>query len=378
MAKKSHHSIFTKIAFFVNIIFAISLLLSYLAFYVSPDKFWLIAFFGLSYPFLLLINLLFFIFWLILFKKGLFLSLIIILIGFNYINKTIQFSSKHLKDNKESIKVLSYNVRLFNIFKPAKNDKEILKNRNDIFNVIKEDSSDVMCFQEFVSDKLEKFTTLDTILKFQTAKYYNIAYPLNINKNRFSSGIVTFSKYPIINRGKVKFNEKSDNLCIFSDIVKGTDTIRIYNVHLESIRLSKEDEMFYEDFGNKSEQTEFKLGVRKIFSKLKHAFIKRASQARSIAEHIRQSPYPVIVCGDFNDTPTSYAYHIVSENLKDAFVESGKGIGNSYNGKFPSFRIDYILHSNDFSAYDFEVKKADYSDHFPVVALLVWNKKAKE
>jgi len=375
MAKKSNHSIFTKIAFFVNIIFAISLLVSYLAVYVSPDKFWLIAFFGLAYPFLLLINLLFFIFWLILFKKGLFLSLIIILFGFNYINKTIQFSSKHLKEDSESIKVLSYNVRLFNIFKPAKNDKEILKNRNDIFNVIREDSSDILCFQEFVSDKLEKFTTLDTILKFQNAKNYNIVYSLNNNKKRFSSGIVTFSKYPIINKGKVKFNEKSDNLCIFSDIVKETDTIRIYNVHLESIRLSKEDEMFYEDFGNQSEQTEFKLGVRKIFAKLKHAFIKRASQARSIAEHIRQSPYPVIVCGDFNDTPTSYAYHIISENLKDAFVESGIGIGNSYNGKFPSFRIDYILYSNDFSAYDFEVKSADYSDHYPIIAKIVRNRK---
>jgi endonuclease/exonuclease/phosphatase family metal-dependent hydrolase len=375
MAKKSNHSIFTKIAFFVNIIFAISLLVSYLAVYISPDKFWLIAFFGLAYPFLLLINLLFFLFWLILFKKGLFLSLIIILFGFNYINKTIQFSSKHLKKDSESIKVLSYNVRLFNIFKPAKNDKEILKNRNDIFNVIREDSSDILCFQEFVSDKLEKFTTLDTILKFQNAKNYNIVYSLNKNKKRFSSGIVMFSKYPIINKGKVKFNEKSDNLCIFSDIVKETDTIRIYNVHLESIRLSKEDEMFYEDFGNQSEQTEFKLGVRKIFAKLKHAFIKRASQARSIAEHIRQSPYPVIVCGDFNDTPTSYAYHIISENLKDAFVESGKGIGNSYNGKFPSFRIDYILYSNDFSAYDFEVKSADYSDHYPIVAKIVRNSK---
>ncbi|MFZ4399647.1 MAG: endonuclease/exonuclease/phosphatase family protein [Bacteroidales bacterium] len=375
MAKKSQHTLFAKFAFFVNIIFAVSLLISYLAFYISPDKQWIIAFFGLLYPFLLIINLIFVIIWLLFLKKHFLLSLIVILIGYNHLNTTFQLSSRHLKDDGKSIKVLSYNLRLFNVYKYKKLSKERYNDRNKIFDFIKEEDADIMCFQEFYYDKTGNFTTLDSIIKFQKAKFYHTAYTSEVKTNKYYNGVATFSNYPIVNKGKVKFEEKSDNLCIFSDIVKGKDTIRIYNVHLESIRLSKEDEMFYEDFGNKTEQEEIKLGARKIFSKLKNAFIKRASQARNIAEHIRQSPYPVIVCGDFNDTPDSYAYHIISQNLKDAFVESGKGIGNSYNGKFPSFRIDYILHSNDFSAFDFLVKKADLSDHYPVVAKIIENEK---
>jgi len=370
MAKKSQHSIFTKIAFFINIIFAVCLLLSYLAPYISPDKYWMIAFFGLAYPLLLLINLIFVIFWLILVKKHLLLSLIVILIGYSYLNNTFQLSPDHLKKKEQSVKLLSYNVRLFNVYKYNRDDKGRYKDRDTIFDFIREEAPDIMCFQEFYQEKSGRFKTIDTIVKFQQAKFYHTGYTSE-KESREYFGVATFSKYPIVRRGKVKFDEKSDNLCIFSDIVKDKDTIRVYNVHLESIRLSKEDEMFYEDIGNQNEQDKIKSGTRKILSKLKHSFIKRALQARNIAEHIKQSPYPVIVCGDFNDTPTSYAYHIVSENLKDAFVESGKGIGNSYNGKFPSFRIDYILHSADFSAYDFEVKKTDCSDHYPIVARLV-------
>ncbi|MEI6695887.1 MAG: endonuclease/exonuclease/phosphatase family protein [Bacteroidota bacterium] len=376
MAKKSQHSILRTFAFILNLIFAVCLLISYLAIYISPDQYWYIAFFGLAYPFLLLINLFFVLGWLILFKKQLLLSLIVILIGFNYLNSSFQISAKHLKDNDKSIKVLSYNVRLFNVYKYKKLNKERYNERNKIFGFIKAAAADILCFQEFYYDRSGKFITLDSIVKFQDAIFYHTAYTSEIETNMYFSGIATFSKYPIINKGKLKFDQKSDNLCIFSDIVKGEDTIRVYNIHLESIRLSKEDEMFYDDIGNQNEQDGIKMGSRKILSKLKHAFIKRASQARTIADHIKQSPYPVLVCGDFNDPPVSYAYHIVSQNLKDAFIESGRGIGNSYNGKFPSFRIDYILHSSEFSAYDFEVKKADYSDHFPVVARIV--KKSKD
>ena len=368
MAKKTHHSIISIIAFFVNVIFAISLLLSYSASYISPDKYWMIAFFGLAYPFLLLINLLFVFFWLLLFKKNLFLSLIVILIGYNHINNSFQFSSSSFENKENFMKVLSYNVRLFNVYKYNRDDKNRCNDRNKIFDFIKTEAPDIMCFQEFFYDKSGYFKTIDTIVKFQEAKFYQTTFTSDVESNKYFTGVATFSKYPIINRGKVKFDKKSDNLCIFSDIIKGNDTIRVYNVHLESIRLSKEDEMFYQEIGNQKEQDGFKLGTKKIFSKLKHSFVKRALQARNIAEHIKQSPYPVLVCGDFNDTPTSYAYHIVSKDLQDAFVESGKGIGNSYNGKFPSFRIDYILHSNDFKAYNFEVKKINYSDHFPIVA----------
>ncbi len=369
MAKKSQHSIFTTIAFMVNVFFAVCLLISYASPMVSPDQYWVIAFFGLAYPFLLIINFIFIVFWMIHVKKQILLSLIVILIGYNYLNQTFQFSAKHLTDSENSIKLLSYNVRLFNAYQYNRDDKHRYEDRDKIFDIIKEEAPDIMCFQEFYQDH-GHFKTIDTIVKFQDAKYFH----LNGASDKASPqyyGVATFSRYPIVNKGIVMFNEKSENFCIFSDIVKAKDTIRIYNVHLESIRLSKEDEVFYAEISNQKEQEKLKLGTRKIMSKLKYSFIKRASQARSLAEHISHSPYPVIVCGDFNDTPTSYAYHIVSENLKDAFIESGKGIGTTYNGKFPSFRIDYMLYSSEFTAYDFEVKKVKYSDHYPILAWIV-------
>jgi endonuclease/exonuclease/phosphatase family metal-dependent hydrolase len=100
--------------------------------------------------------------------------------------------------------------------------------------------------------------------------------------------------------------------------------------------------------------------------KFRDAVIKRAEQATALRKSINKSPYPVIVCGDFNDTPVSYTYHTVKGDLKDSFIESGKGTANTYNGKLPSFRIDYILYSPVFTSYNFAVSSLNHSDHFPV------------
>ena len=109
--------------------------------------------------------------------------------------------------------------------------------------------------------------------------------------------------------------------------------------------------------------------IKDISHRLKYAFRKRAHQADVLSDHIHTSPYPVIVCGDFNDTPVSYTYHKIRGDLVDAFIESGRGIGNTYSGMFPSYRIDYILHSRNLRSGGFETVRVDYSDHFPVSCL---------
>jgi endonuclease/exonuclease/phosphatase family metal-dependent hydrolase len=89
-----------------------------------------------------------------------------------------------------------------------------------------------------------------------------------------------------------------------------------------------------------------------------------------LKEHIDACRYPLIVCGDFNDTPISYTYNTISSKLNDAFVAAGQGISNTYRGKLPPYRIDYILYSNEFDAVSYERHRAEYSDHFPVSAVL--------
>ena len=152
----------------------------------------------------------------------------------------------------------------------------------------------------------------------------------------------------------------------------GNDTVRIYNMHLQSIAFAPNDYKYIEDLQSDVENEDIERS-KNILRRLKLAFIKRAKQSELISASISSCHFPIIVCGDFNDTPASYTYHTISQNLNDAFVESGNGLGRSYVGKFPSFRIDYILHSDKFKAHNFKTIREELSDHFPVVTYLEEN-----
>ncbi|HSI91383.1 MAG TPA: endonuclease/exonuclease/phosphatase family protein, partial [Adhaeribacter sp.] len=156
-------------------------------------------------------------------------------------------------------------------------------------------------------------------------------------------------------------------LCIFTDLKVNGDTIRVYNAHFQSNRLRRED---YEFLGNPREEKEKWLASKNILNRLKTGTIKRSNQVDVVASHIAASPYPVIICGDFNDPPSSYTYNRLRANLKDAFVESGRGFGNTYNGLIPLLRIDYILHHRRFRSSGFQVIKQDLSDHYPIMCRL--------
>ncbi len=344
---------------------AIALLTSYLAPHVSPENFWLIAFFGLAYPVLVIINLLFVIYWSVQFRKRGIYSLLIILAGWNNIQHYLQFSSSELPDkSKKYIKVMSYNVKVFDLYNWTHN----IETRNNIFDFIVDERADILCLQEFFSRDSSTLDNVDSLTKFQKTKYVHVEYTTTV-KRVHHFGIATFSAYPIIAKGKIDFGYKSNNICIYTDIKMGTDTLRVYNMHLQSIAFSKDDYKYVEDLQNNVE-TEDVEHSKNILNRLKLAFIKRAAQANLIQASIASSPYPVIVCGDFNDTPASYTYTTIASNLNDAFVEKGNGFGRSYIGKFPSFRIDYILHSDQYKACYFQTIREELSDHFPVSCYL--------
>jgi endonuclease/exonuclease/phosphatase family metal-dependent hydrolase len=358
---------------FLNLVFVILLLVSYLAPFVSPEHVWPLAFLGLGFPLFLVINLIFLAIWLLFRRKYFMISLFAILLGFNQVGNLFQLNStsKTLPEKGTNLKVLSYNVRNFDLYNYGPGWTLNFTNRNNIYNYLKQEDYDIICFQEFVYDKSGQFKTLDTLPRFLRARHSHFEYTRSSKDVNFF-GLATFSAYPIVNRGKILLKTNVGNLCIYTDIKIGADTVRVYNLHFESIGLSEEDHMFIENMINimpsGEDQTYAERG-RRVMTRLKGAFAVRASQAEAVAAHIRQSPYPVILAGDFNDTPNSYVYRQINKQLNDAF-RSGKGLGRTYIGAIPSFRIDYIFHSNEIKAFNYRTGNEKYSDHYPISVVL--------
>lgn len=371
LKKGKRLSFFGKTLVFINLIFVFALLMAYLANYVSPSKFWILALFGMFYQLILFGNLIFAVYWIIRWKWVAFLSIAAIFIGYSYIGRLYQlnlFGKEQNNKSKNPLNILSYNVRNFDIYNYKKNWQYNYENRNKILHFLKEQKPDIFCFQEFVYDNTNQFNTLDTILQIQGAKHHHVAYNV-VSRNQIYFGIATFSKYPIINTAKILFPNSKTNFAIYSDVVLSNDTIRIFNIHLESLHLGKEEYKLakeLEDIKIK-DNSKLKKGSKRIMQQLKKAYIKRAEQADIIAQNIQQSPHPVVVCGDFNDTPCSYVYSRIVKNLYDAYKVSGRGFGRSYNGFDLYFRIDYILHSKKLKSSGFKTIPVQYSDHFPVV-----------
>ena len=187
-------------------------------------------------------------------------------------------------------------------------------------------------------------------------------------RHQTNKGAVIYSKHPIINKGYVDFGTIT-NSCAWADIVIDLDTFRVYSVHLKSNSISKDAEKVLETPDLQSDDTW--TGIRGIFYKYVKTHIVRSKQSKMVKKHIDNSPYPVILCGDFNDTPISYTYHHLKEGLIDNFMIAGNGIGTTFNGKIPLLRIDYIMTDPTFSVNNFNIIKEDYSDHYPVASIVV-------
>lgn len=348
------------ILLYVNIAAAIGLLLSYLSSFISPDKFWPIAFFNLFYPYLLILNLLFVGFWI--YRRNLYviISAVIILLGWKYVTSFYRINLKSdKKTTTESLHVLSYNVRSFNRFNWAGDETA----KPNIYSFIDSLNPDIICLQEFFNsdDPQENQLLFNDML--ENTPYSTISY-INREGRDYGYGIATFTTMPIVAEGSIKFGN-SGNRAIFTDVSYQQDTFRIYNCHLQSVKIKEENKAIFDTLKVRYSDREL-LEIKNVWQKLKTAYIIRARQADKLHQHIQQSPHPVVICGDFNDTPFSYTYRKMRGNKKDAFLESGSGLGNTYVRKIPGFRIDYIMHSRFFTSSGYEIYRHKWSDHYPI------------
>lgn len=342
--------------------------MSYFGYYVSPNTTTLFALFALAFPLLFLANTLTMIFWLFKRKKLFLLSTIILLSGSYHLSRFIQISW-NTSPNDNEFTLMSYNVRLFDLYNWSNNEET----RNDILNFLQSENPDIICFQEYFYTSSNYFNTRDTLLQLIDAKNYieqftdSVTEPkTNGKKSYFGSAIYT--KYPIINNGNIIFDNDHSNHAMWADILINDDTIRIFNAHLGSIRFQPAD---YDIIGGKGNPQRYSSKQpQNIIGRLNLGFRKRVGQSIQVIEEIKKSPYPVILCTDMNDTPLSYTYNQFSDILNDCFIEKGNGIGSTYIGNYPFLRIDYIWHDNHINCSGFNTLGVDYSDHRPVKARL--------
>ncbi len=380
MAKKpksNSWNIFYSLVLLINVAVAFSLFFSFLAQYINPSTSITVAFAGLFFPYILIVNICFVLFWLFAKWKFALVSVICVLLNVSNIDKYFQLRPQEVpRSCVNDVKVMSFNAHLFGLY-DTEDKGERRKKLLSFFSFIKKEQPDFLCFQEYFLDRSNKlnFPTTDSIcaqLRIRSEKNYYQHFPAKRGDHHF--GYAIFSKYRIVDRGVLTMPDSTARtIGVFVDFRYKNDTLRLYNVHLASIRFNDAD---YET-GRELRQTglndpHLDKKAKQLLDKVSIAFHKRGLQVEMLEQHIASCPHPVIVCGDMNDTPTSYAYRKVGKGLKDAFRESGEGIGKTYRGDvFPNYRIDYIFHDKMYNSFGYQTHpEFRGSDHQPISCII--------
>ncbi len=334
--------------FFLNIVLTVSTFIAYILPFLAPNIFPLLSVLTLFMPLFFILNGLFFIYWGIQFKKRMILSGLVLLMGITFINKFYKFSSKDFPEDEKDFTVMSYNVRLFNVFKWLERDDVPV----NILTFINDKNPDILCIQEYSNS-----ANID--LKVYPHKY------VLMDGDQIKTGQAIFSKFPIINQGDIAFPNSNNNV-VFADIKKGKDIIRVYNMHLQSIKISPDVNEINENIDALNQGKS-----QRLFSRISKAFKQQQQQAEIIKEHKKDCSYPIIICGDMNNSAFSYVYRNIKGKLNDSFEEAGKGFGATYKFRYYPARIDYIFADENMNVKNFEsFPDFENSDHYPIMARL--------
>ena len=359
----------------INIVIALVFLLGCYSNWFDPEKYWFTGLATLSAFYALLLLIAFLLFWLFTKPVLMMISIISLLLAWQpmkHLFKLRLSPNFTMKKQNSHIRVMSWNVEHFDILE----HKSRPQGKNEMIDLVNTYTPDVACFQEMVgSDSIPR--AINYIPYFMKRLnmadcFYSYNHKLDFD-NDHHFGVIIFSKYPVINKKTVGYPPYDYNSIFqYVDILKGSDTFRVFNFHLQSLKFSDRNKQYIEDPTLKDE-TDIE-NSKNILSKFKRGFLKRGIQSNRIKEEINKSPYPVIVCGDFNDVPNSYAYNRIGEGLNNAFAEKGAGIGRTYSGISPTLRIDNIFSDQRFEILQYIRVQKKLSDHFPIIADLYFKK----
>ncbi|MFT6844993.1 MAG: endonuclease/exonuclease/phosphatase family metal-dependent hydrolase [Flavobacteriales bacterium] len=339
------------------------LFLAWIATYLSPSSWSFLALFGLAFPVAAFINVLYLAFWIYRKKWFFLLSLLAIVLLWKQHSHWFQFPTK--KTELNGGKLMSYNVRIFDLYEWHNKKGETKQQMLDLF---KTENPEIICFQEFMVSANDSTNQWTDTLKHKLGFTHQALSLIKPEGKAARYGLAVFSKHPIkIIKPMTLYPEGMPFAQVVDIKTHKGNFLKVINVHLASIHFKDEDYRFIK---NLKAQEHLANGGIRIISRLLHAFELRAQQVALIKTEIANSPYPTVLVGDFNDSPVSYTYAQLSENMIDAFMQSGSGIGTTYTGDFPSFRIDYVFHSNNIKSAQFNIIKKELSDHYPITVEL--------
>ncbi len=340
MAEKKKISFLGRIVFFFNSVFAALLLLSYILPYAVPKSFPILSVLSLLVPVFIVINFCFMLFWILNVRKKFLLSFLVLILGYSHVTSLYKFSGNTTEPTENAISVMSYNVRLFNIYdwiKEAHIDKKIV-------DLIQSESPDIIALQEFHRNQEAAFD------------FYPYKHVVFKGKTK-KSGQAIFSKFPILHKGSLEFSHTPNN-AIYIDILQHGDTIRVYNLHLESLRINPQKE----EFSQKNSE--------RLLKRMANTFKMQQSQVELFEINRKHCKYKKIILGDFNNTQFSNVYKTVKGDMKDAFVEAGKGFGRTLDFSYFPMRIDFILADESFTVNTFQTFSEHYSDHYAIKSVI--------
>ncbi|MBL7737353.1 MAG: endonuclease/exonuclease/phosphatase family protein [Chitinophagaceae bacterium] len=364
---------FTKRTFVTaNIITTVLFLLACCNAFLHPQQWWFIALLGLSFPFLLLIVIGFLILWSLFRSKWVFLPLAALILGYSNIRALIgfHFAKKYTETRQPgTLRVMTWNVTWFD--EQTKEDRSRPIYRKKMFDFIRSQNPDLICFQEYLEPNTPRrdYNNKKDITELGYP-YHHIVYDYIGWKGSFQTGVAIYSKYPIDDSIHIRYpgpkSLKAAESLIGADININGQKVRIFTTHLQSVLFHKTDYHNLEII--KNAQDSILEASKSVVKKLVQGYKFRSDQVDIVRKHLDESPYPTIICGDFNDVPNSYTYFRIKGKRQDAFVEAGRGIGRTFSNISPTLRIDYIMIDDRWEALQYNCQPLPYSEHYPVIA----------